>query len=50
MINDSCRLYDFHPNGQEGVLIDTMKMLKAAGDPWQDVFSPEVSFDYLSMV
>ncbi|THH00625.1 hypothetical protein EW026_g1931 [Hermanssonia centrifuga] len=34
-------LYDFHPDGQEDLLIDTMKMLKYTGDPWEDVFSPE---------
>lgn len=38
-----CRLYDFHPDGQEDLLIDTMKMLKYTGDPWEDVFSPKVS-------
>lgn len=34
-------LYDFHPNGQEDLLIDTMKMLKWTGDPWEDVFNTE---------
>ncbi|KAI0685304.1 hypothetical protein BC835DRAFT_1384885 [Cytidiella melzeri] len=34
-------LYDFHPNGQEDLLIDTMKQLKYTGDPWEDVFSLE---------
>ncbi|KAI0825775.1 hypothetical protein BC629DRAFT_1586645 [Irpex lacteus] len=34
-------LYDFHPDGQEDLLIDTMKMLKYTGDPWEDVFSPK---------
>ncbi|OBZ73690.1 hypothetical protein A0H81_05963 [Grifola frondosa] len=34
-------LYDFHPNGQEDILIDTMKMLKWTGDPWEDVFKQE---------
>ena len=38
------RLHDFHPDGQEDVLIDTMKMLKWTGDPWEDVFSEEVRF------
>lgn len=38
-----CRLYDFHPDGQEDLLIDTMKMLKYTGDPWEDVFKAEVS-------
>ncbi len=37
-----CRLYDFHPDGQEDLLIDTMKMLKYTGDPWEDVFKEEV--------
>lgn len=36
------RLYDFHPNGQEDLLVDTMKMLKWSGDPWEDVFKEEV--------
>ncbi|KAH9940880.1 uncharacterized protein BXZ73DRAFT_98712 [Epithele typhae] len=31
-------LYDFHPNGNEDLLIDTMKMLKYTGDPWEDYF------------
>ncbi|KAF7796832.1 hypothetical protein EIP86_008016 [Pleurotus ostreatoroseus] len=34
-------LYDFHPDGQEDLLIDTMKMLKYTGDPWEDVFKAE---------
>ncbi|OJT11217.1 hypothetical protein TRAPUB_12261 [Trametes pubescens] len=34
-------LYDFHPDGQEDLLIDTMKMLKYTGDPWEDVFKEE---------
>ncbi|KAJ3491366.1 hypothetical protein NLI96_g750 [Meripilus lineatus] len=33
-------LYDLHPDGQEAILIDTMKMLKWTGDPWEQVFSP----------
>ncbi|KAI0339422.1 hypothetical protein BDW22DRAFT_1456156 [Trametopsis cervina] len=32
-------LYDFHTNGQEDLLVDTMKMLKYTGDPWEQVFS-----------
>jgi len=32
-------LHDFYPDGQEDVLIDTMKMLKWTGDPWQQVFA-----------
>ncbi|CAL1715195.1 unnamed protein product [Somion occarium] len=34
-------LYDFHPDGQEDILIDTMKMLKFTGDPWEQVFAEE---------
>ncbi|KAI0796217.1 hypothetical protein C8Q75DRAFT_711525 [Abortiporus biennis] len=34
-------LYDFHPDGQEDILIDTMKMLKWSGDPWESVFSEQ---------
>ncbi|KAI0331651.1 hypothetical protein GY45DRAFT_598326 [Cubamyces sp. BRFM 1775] len=34
-------LYDFYPEGNEDLLIDTMKMLKYTGDPWEDVFKPE---------
>lgn len=34
-------LYDFYPEGNEDLLIDTMKMLKLTGDPWEDVFKPE---------
>ncbi|THH05337.1 hypothetical protein EW145_g4867 [Phellinidium pouzarii] len=29
-------LYDFHPNGNEDLLIETMKLLKYTGDPWED--------------
>lgn len=36
------RLYDFYPDGNEDLLIDTMKMLKTTGDPWEDVFKEEV--------
>ncbi|PIL25174.1 hypothetical protein GSI_13063 [Ganoderma sinense ZZ0214-1] len=32
-------LYDFHPEGNEDLLIDTMKQLKYTGDPWEDVFN-----------
>ncbi|CDO69653.1 hypothetical protein BN946_scf184851.g41 [Trametes cinnabarina] len=35
------RLYDFYPEGKEDLLIDTMKMLKYTGDPWEDVFKEE---------
>ncbi|KAI0351383.1 hypothetical protein OH77DRAFT_951052 [Trametes cingulata] len=34
-------LYDFHPDGHEDILIDTMKLLKSTGDSWEDVFSEE---------
>ncbi|KAA1468402.1 hypothetical protein DENSPDRAFT_463211 [Dentipellis sp. KUC8613] len=34
-------LYDFHPDGQEDILIDTMKMLKWTGDPWESVFEKQ---------
>ncbi|KAH0578498.1 hypothetical protein H2248_003640 [Termitomyces sp. 'cryptogamus'] len=34
-------LYDNHPNGQEALLIDTMKRLKWSGVPWEKVFSKE---------
>lgn len=43
-----CRLYDFHPHGQEDLLIETMKLLKWTGDPWEDVFSAQVSSLYVS--
>ncbi|KAJ3005661.1 hypothetical protein NUW54_g4241 [Trametes sanguinea] len=34
-------LYDFYPEGKEELLIDTMKMLKYTGDPWEDVFNEQ---------
>ncbi|KAI0369101.1 hypothetical protein BV20DRAFT_1081257 [Pilatotrama ljubarskyi] len=34
-------LYDFHPDGQEDILIDTMKLLRSTGDRWEDVFSEQ---------
>ncbi|KAH8119841.1 hypothetical protein DFH11DRAFT_1556842, partial [Phellopilus nigrolimitatus] len=34
-------LYDFYPNGNEDLLIETMELLKATGDPWEDVFKEE---------
>ncbi|KAF9467133.1 hypothetical protein BDZ94DRAFT_1211502 [Collybia nuda] len=34
-------LYDNHPNGQEDLLIDTMKRLKWTGVPWEKVFSKQ---------
>lgn len=40
------RLYDFYPEGKQDLLIDTMKMLKYTGDPWEDVFKEEVCFYY----
>ena len=44
-----CRLYDFHPDGQEDVLIDTMKMLKWQGDPWEQVFAEKVCTNLMHM-
>jgi len=41
--DESRRLYDFHPNGKEDLLIDTMKQLKYTGVPWEKVFSQQVS-------
>ncbi|EJD02570.1 uncharacterized protein FOMMEDRAFT_19884 [Fomitiporia mediterranea MF3/22] len=34
-------LYDFYPSGNEDMLIETMQLLKANGDPWEDVFKQE---------
>ncbi|CAA7269913.1 unnamed protein product [Cyclocybe aegerita] len=34
-------LYDYHPNGKEDLLIDTMKYLKWTGVPWEKVFSEQ---------
>ncbi|KAF8062243.1 hypothetical protein FPV67DRAFT_262778 [Lyophyllum atratum] len=34
-------LYDFHPNGQEALLMDTMQRLKWSGVPWEKVFSKQ---------
>ncbi|KAF8153213.1 hypothetical protein B0H34DRAFT_800441 [Crassisporium funariophilum] len=34
-------LYDNHPDGQEAVLLDTMKQLKWTGVPWEKVFSAQ---------
>ncbi|KAJ7655377.1 hypothetical protein B0H17DRAFT_1099127 [Mycena rosella] len=34
-------LYDNHPNGQEALLVDTMKESKWSGIPWELVFSEE---------
>jgi hypothetical protein len=36
------RLYDFHSEGNEDLLIDTMKQLKYTGDPWELVFQEQV--------
>ena len=37
------RLHDFHPNGKQDLLIDTMKQVKYAGVPWEVVFEQKVS-------
>ncbi|KAJ4495985.1 hypothetical protein C8J55DRAFT_495449 [Lentinula edodes] len=34
-------LYDFHPNGNEALLIDTMEQLKYTGVPWEEVFEAQ---------
>ncbi|KAF9444894.1 hypothetical protein P691DRAFT_735811 [Macrolepiota fuliginosa MF-IS2] len=34
-------LYDYHPNGNEALLIDTMQRLKWTGVPWEKVFSEQ---------
>ncbi|KAF9060290.1 hypothetical protein BDP27DRAFT_1339847 [Rhodocollybia butyracea] len=34
-------LHDFHPRGEEELLVDTMKRLKWSGVPWEKVFSEE---------
>ena len=36
------RLYDFYPNGQEEMLLNMMRTLKATGVSWDAVFAPEV--------
>ena len=36
-----------HSPGQEELLIDTMKMAKATGDPWELVLSEEVRLSCL---
>jgi len=36
------RLYDKFPNGEENLLLDTMKQLKITGLPWEKVFSEQV--------
>ena len=35
-------LYDNHPNGQEGLLMDTMIRLRASGHKWEQIFSEQV--------
>ncbi|KAK7053027.1 hypothetical protein VNI00_004348 [Paramarasmius palmivorus] len=44
-------LYDNHPNGKEDLLIDTMKQVKYAGVPWEEVFTtknfPTIAVDTL---
>ncbi|GJE91253.1 hypothetical protein PsYK624_074020 [Phanerochaete sordida] len=34
-------LYDFYPDGNEELLLDTMQLLKSYGDPWEEVFKEE---------
>lgn len=34
-------LYDNHPDGNEDLLLETMKLLKWTGDPWEEVFSAQ---------
>ncbi|KAF5313805.1 hypothetical protein D9758_017919 [Tetrapyrgos nigripes] len=34
-------LYDYHPNGNQALLIDTMQQLKFTGVPWEKVFSSQ---------
>jgi hypothetical protein len=36
------RLYEYHPQGNEAILLDTMQRLKWSGDPWELVFATEV--------
>jgi hypothetical protein len=35
------RLYDYHPQGNEALLLDTMSRLKSSGKPWDLVFSDQ---------
>ncbi len=42
----AARLYDYHPNGNEDLLLDTMVRLKWSGVPWEDVFKKEVETHY----
>ncbi|KAK0450414.1 uncharacterized protein EV420DRAFT_753695 [Desarmillaria tabescens] len=34
-------LYEYHPNGNEDLLLDTMLQLKWSGVPWEEVFKAE---------
>lgn len=43
LLSHGSRLYDFHPQGQEDMLIETMELLKWTGDPWEDVFEEQAS-------
>ena len=36
------RLYDYHPEGQEALLLDTIVRLRASGVPWEEVYKEEV--------
>ena len=35
------RLYDYHPEGQEELLLDTIVRLRASGVPWEEVYKEE---------
>ncbi|KIY73670.1 hypothetical protein CYLTODRAFT_416702 [Cylindrobasidium torrendii FP15055 ss-10] len=35
-------LYDYHPNGNEELLLDTMKWMKWTGDPWEQIWQEEI--------
>ena len=41
------RLYEYHPNNTESLLLETMQLVKDAGDQWSEVFLPEV-INYVS--
>lgn len=43
------RLHDYHPQGQEDLLVDTMVRLKWSGVPWEKVFSEEVNLPHSNM-
>ncbi|KAH8825588.1 hypothetical protein DL96DRAFT_1609360 [Flagelloscypha sp. PMI_526] len=34
-------LYEHHPEGNEALLLETMKLLKWTGAPWEEVFKPQ---------